>query len=424
MNLKSYDKSTRTLKAADLATAGICLQSEGNVPVVGIIDCTQNCSPKLLENLTFGVNKEQGVALTFSIQNFNYLKRIMPATAKYARNYTDFVAKSTEAIIRTNMLDCVVAVVDNNVTGLGVLEGCTRTNCPVLLMPTGLNPNYDESIFATAGKVAMREIKSTDVEHLINTYAKQFGTAPDDTLTTAFFNLVEYFGLMLPNANKLQVNTGETFAFAIATGAEAVKRADDIITTKRLINKKTLAECLEKYQASGLPVSGVLQCQKLLSLIELKIPNGLFPSLKGSLADEAYVVSQSTAPLTMENQAWVYRSITDAMLALTSNAIDNGIIVLQNCLDCDVSLVAKTIIAMQKQNEIALITDGYCASTNVLTIANITPNGFDNQDFANIQTGDILEIDVTKGRLNTNISSKDMKLRAKRNIVKKHEIYF
>lgn len=423
MNLRSYDKSTRTLKAADLATAGLCLQTDSNVSLVGIIDCTQNCHPKLIENLTLGVTKEQGAALTFSIQNFSYLKRIMPATAKYARNYTDFVAKSTEAIIRTNMLDCVVAVIDNAIMGLGVLEGCTRTNCPVLLMPVGLNPHYDESIFLTAGKVALREIKSTEVDHLANTYAQQFGIATEDTLTTSFLTLVEYLGLILPGANQLLANTGECFALAINTGAEAVKRADDIITTKRLINKKTLAECLEKYQANGLPVSGVLLCQKLLELIELKIPNGLFASLKG-LADEAYVVSQNTAPLTMQNQAWVYRSITDAMSALTSNAIDNGIIVLQNCLDCDVSLVAKTIIAMQKTNEIALITDGYCASTAVLTVANISPNGFDNQDFANIQTGDILEIDVTKGRLNTNISSKDMKVRAKRNIIKKHEIYF
>ena len=423
MNLRSYDKSTRTLKAADLATAGLCLQTDSNVSLVGIIDCTQNCHPKLIENLTFGVTKAQGAALTFGIQNFNYLKRIMPATAKYARNYTDFVAKSTEAIIRTNMLDCVVAVVDNALTGLGVLEGCTRTNCPVLLMPVGLNPNYDESIFFTAGKVALREIKSTEVDHLANTYAKQFGIAPADTLTTSFLCFAEYLGLMLPGANQLLANTGESFALAVETGVEAVKRADDIITTKRLINKKTLAECLEKYQAAGLPVSGILLCQKLLELIELKIPSGLFASLKG-LADEAYVVSQSTAPLTMQNQAWVYRSMTDAMSALTSNAIDNGIIVLQNCLDCDVSLVAKTIIAMQKTNEIALITDGYCASTDVLTVANISPNGFDNQDFANIQTGDILEIDVTKGRLNTNISSKDMKIRAKRNITKKHEIYF
>ena len=126
----------------------------------------------------------------------------------------------------------------------------------------------------------------------------------------------------------------------------------------------------------------------------------------------------------MQNQAWVYHTITDAMLALTSNAIDNGIIVLQNCVNCDVSLVAKTIITMQKASDIALITDGHCAATNVLTVANITPNGFDNQDFANIQTGDILEIDVTKGRLSTNISSKDMKVRAKRNITKKQEIYF
>ena len=36
----------------------------------------------------------------------------------------------------------------------------------------------------------------------------------------------------------------------------------------------------------------------------------------------------------------------------------------------------------------------------------------------------MIEIDVTKGRININVNSRDMKIRAKRNIVKKHEIYF
>lgn len=424
MNLRSYDKNTRMLKVATLAANGISLQGENNVLMLGIIDCSQNGTAKIIENLSFGIRKENGVPLTFKIENFDYLQRITPATAKYARSYIDFVAKSTEAIARTNMLDGIVAIVDNNIMGLGVLEGCTKSNCPVLLMPVGLNPHYDEEIFQLPGKVAIRAVKSTEVDHRTHNYAKQTGTSPDDTLTTAFFNLAETFGLMLPGASALTINNGATLNFAISTGVEALKRADDIITTKRLISKKTLTEVLTQYKNNGGQASGVLQYKRLFELVDLKIPSGLFLSLKGTLADEAYVISQDNAPLTMANQAWVYRSITDAVIALTSNAIDNGIVVLQNCLDCDVSIVAKTIIAMQKQNEIALLTDGFCVSTPVLTVANISPNGFDNEDFANIQNGDLLEIDVTKGRLSTNATSKDMKLRAKRNIAKKYEIYF
>lgn len=424
MNLRSYDKSTKLLKLADLAASGVTIQGENNVLVIGIIDCVQNGTRKIMENLAFGVRKENAVPLTFNIENFDYVKRLTPATAKYTRNYTDFVAKSVEALARTNLLDCVVAVIDNSVMGLGILEGCTRSNCPVLLMPVGINPTYDETMLMAAGKVATREIKATDLDHLITTAARQVGTAPSDTLTLSFWQLAEAFGLTLPGASKLVVNQGATLDFAVATGVAAKERADDIITTKRLISKRTLTENLAQYQANGGNITGVLQFSQLLTMIDLKIPAGLFPSLKGNLANEAYVVSADTAPLTTTGQAWVYRSLTDALMALTSNAIDNGVIVLQNCLHCDVSIIAKTIMAMNKASDIALITDGYCATTPVLTVANITPHGFDNQDFANVQMGDTLEIDVTKGRLSTNVSAKDMKLRAKRNIVKKYEIYF
>ena len=79
---------------------------------------------------------------------------------------------------------------------------------------------------------------------------------------------------------------------------------------------------------------------------------------------------------------------------------------------------------MQKAESIAILTDGFCSATPVLTIANISPDGYANQDFTNIQNGDVIEIDTTKGRININVNSRDMKIRAKRNILKKHEIYF
>ena len=423
MNLRSFDKSTRLLEQANLTAHGMTMDGENDVLVLGIINCTQNSDSALMHNLVFGVRKANGVALTFNLTNLNYLSRLAPATAKYTRNYIDTVAKNTQALIHTNLLDGVIAVVDNYVMGLGVLEGCTRSNCPVILMPTGINPNYCEDLFNAPGKIATREIKANGINQVIHAYAHQAGTAPTDTLSIAFFQLAQAFNLMLPGACDLHFGTGATLNFALTTAAEAVQRADDIITTKRLINKKTLTENLAQYQANGGNATGWLLFQNLLNMVDLKAPVNLFTSLKG-LGEQAYVVSNPTAPLNIQGQAWVYRSLTDAITALCSNAIDQGVVVLQNCVDCDVSLIAKTITALQKTDCIALLTDGYCAATSVLTVANVTPHAFDNQDFANLQNGDIIEIDVAKGRLSVNVSSKDMKLRAKRNITKKHEIYF
>ncbi|MBQ7973596.1 MAG: dihydroxy-acid dehydratase [Clostridia bacterium] len=424
MNLKTFDKGTRLLKQADLAINGQLLQTNNNTTVIGILDCTQNSNPTIRQSLVCGIRQAGGLALTFNLANYNFLQRITPATAKYAKNYRDVIAANTAGIIRTQMLDGIVAIVDNCVMGLGVLTGCTNTNCPVLLMPVGMIDNYDTRIIEAAGKIATREIKAGETDQVINNYLHQNGTPNLDTLTIDFYRLAETFELMLPGATDISANTGSIAKLATETATAILQRADDIITTKRLISKRTIKEKLEQYHTAGGSVAGMLMFQNIFDLVDLKIAPSMYTSLKTTLADQAFVVSQSTAPLTMEGQAWVYHTINDAMTALCSNAIDNGIVVLQDCTGCDVSIVAHTINAMKKTNEIAILTDGFCSATPVLTVAHITPDGYANQDFANIQNGDTLEIDVTKGRININVNSRDMKLRAKRNILKKHEIYF
>lgn len=424
MNLKNFDKSTRILKQTDLMTQGQTLQGNTNPTVIGILDCTNNSNPGILQNLISGIRQAGGVPVSFNLTNYNTLQRITPATAKYTVNYRDVVASNTAGIIRTQMLDGIVAIIDNCVMGLGVLTGCTNTNCPVMLMPTGIANNFDCTVLQAAGKIATREIKAGDVDQVINQYVHQTGTPCFDTLTTDFYHMATALELMLPSATTSNANSGDILNAALETATAILQRADDIITTKRLISKRNIKEKLEQYQTAGGSVAGIFMFQKIFELVDLKVEPNMYNSIKTTLADAAYPVSNSTAPLVMEGQAWVYSSIIDAMNALCSNAIDNGIIVLQNCSGTDVTIVAQTISAMNKSDAIAIMTDGYCCATPVLTIAHISPDGYTNQDFANIQNGDNLEIDITKGRININVNSRDMKLRAKRNILKKHEIYF
>ena len=411
------------MKQADLAAHGQPLQGNTNATVIGILDCTQSGGSAIISNLICGIRQAGGLALTFNIANFNILQRMAPATAKYANNYRDAVATNAAGIIRSQMLDGVVAVVDNYVMGLGVLQGCTQTNCPVLIMPTGINDNYDARLWEVAGKIATREIKAGDIEHVADAYINQNGTPSLDTLTLDFYRMAEAFELAVAGATTMPANTGAALNLALTTSTTIMQMSNDIITTKRLISKRTMNEKLEQYKNNGGSVAGLLMFQKIFAMVDLKIPTNLYPSLKSNF-DQAYVVSNSTASLTMAGQAWAYNTIADAITALSSNAIDSGIVVLNTCTDCDVSVVAHTIQAMNKADSIALMTDGLCAATPVLTIANITPDGYANQDFFNIQNGDNIEIDVTKGRINIDVNSKDMKVRAKRNITKKRETYF
>ncbi|MCQ2381905.1 MAG: dihydroxy-acid dehydratase [Clostridia bacterium] len=424
MNLKTFDKSTRILKQADLMIHGQPLQGNTNPMVIGVIDCTQNNNPNMLQNLDCGIRQAGGLALNFSITNFSDFQRLAPATAKYALNYRNMVATTTAGIVRTQMLDGIIAVVDNYIMGLGILQGCTQTNCPVLLLPTGINTQYDNCLLSASGKIATREIKAGEIEKVAEGYQHQNGTPFTDTLTQDFYRMLEAFELTVPGTMSTPTNTGATLNLTLTASNTIMQMANDIITTKRLISKRTLNEKLKEYQTAGGSISGILLFENIFEMVDLKVSPSMYTSLKTTLADQAFVVSDSTAPLTMTGQAWAYTSIADAITALSSNAIDNGIIVLQDCTDCDVSIIAHTIKAMNKADSIALLTDGYCSATPVLTVANITPDGYSNQDFANIQNGDNIEIDITKARININVNSKDMKIRAKHNILKKRETNF
>ena len=411
------------MKQADLAVHGQTLQGNTNATVIGILDCTQG-SNHIVENMVCGIRQAGSFALTFNLPNFTELQRLAPATAKYADNYQTAIATNTAGIIRTQMLDGVIAVVDNYVMGLGVLLGCTKSNCPVLIVPTGINHHTDTCLLHAAGKIATREIKAGEIEQVAENYTYQVGTPSTDTLTLDFYRMAEAFELAVSGSTTTPANSSAILDLALKASNKIVEMANDIITTKRLISKRTLNEKLEQYKTAGGNVSGLLLFQKIFEAVDLKVTPNMYPSLKTTLADQAFVVSDSTAPLTMNGQAWAYTTIADAVTALASNAIDSGIVVLQSCTDCDVSVVSHTINAMNKADSIALMTDGYCTTTPVLTIANMSPDGYANQDFANIQNGDNIEIDVTKGRININVNSKDMKVRAKRNITKKRETYF
>ena len=423
MNLKTFDKSTRIMKQADLAAHGQPLQGNTNATVIGILDCTQGGNKAIIDNLACGIRQAGGLALTMQVTDFTDLQRLAPATAKYAYDYSNMVANHVAGIVRTQLLDGVVAIIDNYVMGLGILKGCTQTNCPVLLMPTGINEDYDVRLLAAAGKIATREIKAGDIENVGDAYHNQNGTPNLDTLTLDFYRMIEAFELTVTGATTTPANTGAILNLALTASNKIMEMANDIITPKRLISKRTMNEKLSQYQTNGGSIAGLIMFQKIFEMVDLKLPANLYTPLKSNF-DQAYVVSSNTAPLTMNGQAWVYSSITDAITALSSNAIDSGIVVLQACSDCDVSIVAHTIQAMNKADSIALITDGFCAATPVLTVAHITPDGYANQDFANLQNGDMIEIDVTKGRINLEVTSKDLKTRAKRNITKKRETYF
>lgn len=146
--------------------------------------------------------------------------------------------------------------------------------------------------------------------------------------------------------------------------------------------------------------------------------------VRGSACENGgYVQATENTPASISGKAWVYSSLEDADKALAAGSIPDGsVVVVQNCADISVSALCYTVEGMERQ--IAIVTDGLCDKTSILAVTRCSPDTFANEEFANIQNGDQIEIDLGRGRINTSASAKDLKIRAKRNDVKKPVLYF
>jgi dihydroxyacid dehydratase/phosphogluconate dehydratase len=276
-------------------------------------------------------------------------------------------------------------------------------------------------------------IKTEEMERIINNYSHANGY-PKNSLTAAFFLMAEKTGLTLPETTLKSYNSVASLCTAKEIGFEAVNLATTITTPKKLFsNKKTNIEIINSAVTEGIHPCGIIKYKKIYELFDTKLPFDFLIGkektdivlVKGSAGSiGGYVKIVPDMPLSFTGSAWVYNGLEEAEDALSSNSIDAGVMIIRNCAEEDISIIPQIITAIGKQNNIAIATDGYCEATAVLTITNISPNGYINEEFANIQTNDIIEIDVSRGRFNTSVLSKDMKYRAKKNLIKQRDIYF
>ncbi|MCL2569643.1 MAG: dihydroxy-acid dehydratase [Firmicutes bacterium] len=429
MNYNTLSPNAKTIKKVQsFATGQMVTDSEVlNIAVIatGDIHYTQ----KAVENVVSGIMSKGGVPIVVNIPDFGFLNKVNPYTAKFAREHRKMSMTNGIGIIKTNLVDCVVIVSDCDITTIGLLESCVKCNCPVIVVPMGINKSFCVDVLRSNGK----QLARIDDETKLESTALPRGLSPQFGTTTSFFLALEKLGFILPESTILQTNTGSWVNMAYRAGIESIERAENVTTPKKILavkNKFTdaISECLEM----GASINGLVS---LLNLVDTKNSHSLFADLsktkgqvilcRGSACDDGgYVQPVESGKVAFSGKAWVYQTLEDADKAISSGAIDEGVIVLQNCVDTNVSGIIYTIEGMNKAGKIAVATDGVAEPSPVLTITLCKPTSLQNEDFANIQTADVLEIDLAKGRFNTSISAKDMKVRAKRNSNKEAQAYF
>jgi len=208
-------------------------------------------------------------------------------------------------------------------------------------------------------------------------------------------------------------NQGCKYLSQIGGVASVLKQ---LSATPKLIDETVLVYTGEKLR-------GVLSGWESACLVEISKTSRIILAKGSACEGGGYAQPTENTPASISGRAWVYNSLEDADKALVAGSIPDGsVMVVHNCPDIFVSTLAYTIEGTGKQ--IAIITDGLCDKTSALVVTRCSPNSLANEDFANIQNGDQIDIDLGRGRLNTNVLSKDIKTRAKRNDVRKPATYF
>mgnify|MGYP000844602688 FL=1 len=154
-------------------------------------------------------------------------------------------------------------------------------------------------------------------------------------------------------------------------------------------------------------------------------PTGGIAVLRGNIAEEGSVVKKSAvAPemMTHSGKARVFDSEEAASNAILNRLINKGDVVviryegpkggpgMREMLSPTASLAG-----MGLDKDVALITDGrFSGATRGAAIGHICPEAAVGGKIALIQEGDIIEIDIPKGKLELKVSAKELAARAKK----------
>jgi len=431
MNFNTLSPTAKMLKKLGNYSTGQPVASN-DVPNIAIINaCDILEGKKLVENLVCGIKSQGASAFVHNAPYFGFCNKINPLTAKYAESFRRVSAATADAIIKSNMADGVVIVADCDITTAGLLHGCLTANCPALVLPLGAVAPYDTAL-KIMGKVTRGELTTSQSEDVLrNEYLPKS--------QSTYFTLLENIGLCAAGASTNKRASGAQLLCALQTGEKVVQYAKSILSPKKFLTKNTYTQVVELTLAGKAKLDALDLIYKLFNANDIKTPHEylgeravktvptprIVRTSGSACGGGGYVQYLDTTPPSFSGKAWVYQSLEDADRALLGGSLPSGaVMVLLNCVDTNVTALAHAIIGMGREKEIAIVTDGTCDNTGVLAVSLCRPDSLANEEFANIQNGDALEIDVAKGRFNTSILSKDQKARAKRNTTKKQVIYF
>ena len=148
--------------------------------------------------------------------------------------------------------------------------------------------------------------------------------------------------------------------------------------------------------------------------------------LKGNIAEDGAVVKRSAvAPEMLKNMtkiARVFDCEEDAVAAILDGRINKGEVVVIRYEGPkggpgmrEMLSPTSALVGMGLDKDVALITDGrFSGATRGAAIGHVAPEAAVGGKIALIRDGDKIEIDIAKGKLNLEVSAKEIQARTKK----------
>lgn len=180
--------------------------------------------------------------------------------------------------------------------------------------------------------------------------------------------------------------------------------------------------------ATGKPLSSLLKKCSVNNYDVIKkagspyCKKGSVAVLSGNIAEDGCLARRPVKGAVFSGRAKVFGSEEDAVLALTSKTAGEG--------DCiviryegpkgapgmrEMRNICAAVTGMGLEDKVAVITDGRIGGTSrCLAVGYICPEAADEGNLALIQDGDLIEIDINKGKISAEVPARDFNLRRKR----------
>lgn len=142
--------------------------------------------------------------------------------------------------------------------------------------------------------------------------------------------------------------------------------------------------------------------------------------LKGNLAKESVVKQSAVGPDMMHHKglARVFNDEESVMKAITSGKIREGDVIVirfvgrKGAPGMPEMLSPTAAVVGRGYKHVALITDGrFSGATRGPCVGHILPEAYDGGMIGLLKNGDVIEIDITHGKLNVNLSKKEIEKR-------------